>query len=408
MTDSEPEADAATASAPQEIDDWMSELTPELLRARGSMKWSSTEPGEIGAFIAELDTPVAPVVLHALQSALGEANTGYLGPVLSARVASACAGFQHRRFGWAVDPEHILITPDVLGALLVTLRHLVPAHLPIVLPTPAYMPFLLLPELAGRELRTVPMTLDAGRHTLDPAQLEAALQGGGLLILVNPHNPTGQVADRAELQQIAEIVERTGSTVFVDEIHSPMVQAPADHLPYASVSETAAAHSVTAVAASKGWNLPGLPCAQLILTSGVHQQIARGIHPVALHGATPLGAIASTAAYSAGIEHLDTVVEYLARGRAVFAAALAQSLPGAGYQPPEATYLHWLDLRPVGIDPATVRAGTGIWGTDGIECGAPGFLRLSLGTSHAIIADVAHRLGMLADRDAASAGSAKG
>lgn len=376
------------------LDAWMAALTPESLRAKGSMKWTTVEPGEIGAFIAELDTPMATCIRVALADALDSAHTGYLGPALSSGVSSACAQFQHRRYAWDVDPAHIVVVPDVLGALQLTIRELVDETTTIVVPTPAYMPFLD-PVVTGQNLVTVPMSLVDGRWRMDPTELQLALTGGGLLVLVNPHNPTGQVATAAELAEIADIVERTRSTVFVDEIHAPLVYEGAVHVPYASLSPATAQHSVTAVSASKGWNLPGLPCAQLILTSERHRGTASWWTPIQLHGATPLGAIATTAAYTDGIEHLDAIVEYLDRGRALFAAGLAHALPLVPHHPPEATYLQWLDLRPMGIEPAAVRERTGVWGTPGQECGTAGFLRLSLGTPHHIIEDVLARLALL-------------
>src|SRR5699024_5416423 len=91
--------------------------------------------------------------------------------------------------------------------------------------------------------------------------------GGGLLALCNPHNPTGRVFTRGELEAIAALVERKGARVFSDEIWMPLVLGGRTHTPYASIGESAAGHSVTAVAASKAFNMPGLKCAQLITTN---------------------------------------------------------------------------------------------------------------------------------------------
>jgi len=251
----------------------MESLTPEALRERGSFKWTAGKPGQIGAFVAESDLPVAPAVRSAVAEALDRGLTGYLPGYLEREVGVACAQFQENRFGWRVDPDSVRVLPDVLGALAFTADHLVKPGTPIVLPTPAYMPFLVKPGLIRRELRTVTMRRNNGRYLIDPTELAAALEGGGLLILVNPHNPTGQVATSAELLAIATVVEQTGSTVFADEIHSPVVFPGASHLPYAALSPQTAAHTVTGVSASKGWNLPGLTCAQLILTSPVHRSV---------------------------------------------------------------------------------------------------------------------------------------
>lgn len=212
---------------------------------------------------------------------------------------------------------------------------------------------------------------------------------------MNPHNPTGQVATSAELLAVATVVEQTGSTVFADEIHSPMVFPGTSHLPYAALSPQTAAHTVTGVSASKGWNLPGLTCAQLILTSPVHRKRWDETHIVAKVGTSPLGAVAARAAYSAGVDHLDEVVRYLDDARRLFADSLVPALPDVPYTIPAATYIHWLDLRPLGIPPPEVADRVGVLGTDGADCGAPGFLRLTLATSHRIVIETVRRLNRL-------------
>ncbi|MBB2890562.1 aminotransferase class I/II-fold pyridoxal phosphate-dependent enzyme [Flexivirga oryzae] len=373
-----------------DIERVMDRITVERLRARGSVKWSVTRGDQLGAFIAESDLPLAPVVTDAITGAVADGLTGYLPTPAAAATSAACAAFQQQRFGWAVDPSQVHLLPDVLGAFAFTLGHLVEPGTPVVLPTPAYMPFLELPGAVGHELRTLPMDQVGGRFVIDPERLATALEGG-LLVVINPHNPTGQVATRAELLQIADVVERTGSSVFADEIHSPLVYSGSRHVPYASLDERTAAHTVTAVSASKGWNLPGLACAQLILTSPELERRWKDSPFVTRHGTSPLGAVAATAAYSPdGVAHLDATVDYLRRGRDLFNDRIAQA-PSIGYTPPAATYIHWLDVRETGFGPSEVRRA-GVLGTDGSDCGTTGFLRLTLATSHAVVGEIADRL----------------
>lgn len=375
----------------------MDRIDIEQLRERGSVKWSATSGDQLGAFIAESDLPLAPAVQQAIADAVGRGLTGYLPTPVSRDTAAACASFQQQRFGWPVDPSHVELLPDVLSAFAFTLGHLVDPGTPVVLPTPAYMPFLELPGAVGSELRTLPMDEVDGRFVVDPQRLAEALGGGGVLVLINPHNPTGQVATHEELLAIADVVERTGSTVFADEIHSPLVYSGHQHIPYASLDERTAAHTVTAVSASKGWNLPGLACAQLIMTSAEHRRRWSKSPFVVRHGTSPLGAVAATAAYSSdGVAHLDALVDYLQRGRDLFAERMAQAAP-IGYTAPAATYIHWLDLRRIDVEPGQVAKRTGVLGTDGIACGTAGFLRLTLATSHAVVGEIADRMLGLAD-----------
>lgn len=372
-----------------------------------SLTLSLPAPDEVGAFVAEMELPLADPVREAVTRALADGRTGYLSDVDARAVGEACAAFAGQRYGWQLDPDAVVVVPDVIGALRLTIDHLLPAGLPVVLPVPAYMPFLEVPAERGRELRTVPLRPVDGRWVLDPDELRRALRGGGLLVLVDPHNPTGQVATAAELAAVTDVVDSCGALVFADAIHAPLVHAGHRHLPYATTSPTAAGHTVTALSASKGWNLPGLPCAQLVPGSAALRDRVAALSLVATHGATPLGAAATVAAYRDGTAHLDTVLGHLAAGGRLFADRLADLLPAVGHRPPEATYLHWLDLRPLGVDPADVRRRTGVVGTDGKDCGTRGLLRLALARSHAVVLEVADRLGRLS-RSGAVGGAGSG
>jgi bifunctional pyridoxal-dependent enzyme with beta-cystathionase and maltose regulon repressor activities len=374
-------------------------LTADRLRARGSLKWTMPPAGSIGSFVAEMDFPLAAPIRTALDAALDDGATGYLSPAHIDRVTHACAAFQSARHGWPVDPADVHPMSGVVHILEFLLRNLLPPGTPLVLPTPTYMPFLTLPVALGVDLRLVTMHPDNGRYTMDLEELRVVMgeqvpDTGALLVLINPHNPTGRVFTEAELRALASIVEECGATVFADEIHAPLVYPGHRHVPYASLSAATAAHTLTAVSASKGWNLPGLNCAQLILSSDAHRERwARESYWAAV-GTSPLGAYASEAAYRHGIPHLDATLAYLNTSRQLFADELAAALPGAAFTPPEGTYLGWVDLRTV-ADPVLVADRCQVIGTDGMECGAPGFLRLNLATTHALVAETARRLGRL-------------
>ena len=374
---------------------WTDAQTEADLRARGSLKWSGTAPGVIGAWVAEMDLPTAPAITAALTDAVGRGLTGYLPEYLDAAVGIATAGWQ-RRYGWQVDPADVHPVASVVDAMSIAAEHLSDPAAPIVLPTPAYMPFLTVPELIGRELITVPMLEDGGRYELDLAAIAAVLRPGALFVLTNPHNPTGRVFSREELLALADVVEEADAMVFADEIHAPLIYPGHRHLPYAGLSPRTAAHTITGTSASKGWNIAGLACAQIILSNDAGRDRWAAMNPFSWYGATPLGAVATVAAYTEGADHLAAVVDYLDAGRQQFAAELARSLPQARVFPLEGTYLGWLDLRETGCAPADVELIAGVRGVDGTMCGTPGFLRLNLAMPHHLVTETASRLGACA------------
>ena len=324
-------------------------ITEASLVAKGGRKWS-TFPGSIGAFIAEMDFGVAPAVRQALREIDERDLFGYAPYDLTADLKSATANFYADRFGWRIPVDHIQPASDVIAAFLGVLTHLTPADTPIVLPTPAYMPFFDVAKTTGRELIEVPMLRTETGWTLDLDAIAAALVPGATLVLCNPHNPIGKVYTEDELLGLAEVVEAAGARVFSDEIHAPVVYDPARHIPYATLTEATAAHTATATAASKAFNIPGLKCAQLILTDAEDRAAWKEKGQFVSGAASNPGIIATTAAYTHGGDWLAEVTAYLKGNRDHLTDLVTELLPNATYIPPEGTYLAWLDLRGYGLE----------------------------------------------------------
>ncbi len=366
------------------------------LRAAGGLKWSLF-PEQIGAFVAEADFGTAPAVRDALRAAVDGERFGYLPPAVSDAMSAAYAAWSAERYGVGVDPAHVRPVADVMAAFRATVRHYTAPGSAIVLPTPAYMPFLTVPATLGRRVVQVPLVRDGDRlvHDLD-AIGRALADGGGLLVVCNPHNPTGRVLDAGELLGLAHVADAHGARVFADEIHAPLVYRGRRHVPYASVGPVAATHAVTATSASKAWNLPGLKCAQLVLGGDADAARWREVGEEHEHGASTLGVLASTAAYTAGGPWLDALLDYLDGNRVLLADLLAEHLPGVRYRPPEGTYLAWLDCRALGLGdrPARHLARGGVALTDGPACGdaGRGFVRYTLATPRPVLRDTVHRL----------------
>jgi cystathionine beta-lyase len=373
------------------------EITVEELRAIGGLKWTR-DPQALGAFVAEMDFGTAPPVAAALHRAVDAGLLGYLPEHLATRMAEAWSGWAADRYDWQVAPERVRPLADVMAGLEAAVQHFSEPGAPVILPTPAYMPFLVVPPLLGRRVIEVPMRSEAGRAVYDLDALQAAYDAGGnLLVLCNPHNPIGRVLERAEMEAVAEVVERNGGRVFSDEIHAPLVYDGHRHVPYASLSAVTAAHSVTAVSASKAWNLPGTKCAQLVLTSEADAETWQRVGLRFEQGASTLGVVAAIAAYEDGGPWLDEVRGYLDGSRRLLGELLADQVPAIGYTAPEGTYLAWLDCRGLGLGdhPADFfleQAGVAM--TDGLLCGeaGTGFVRYTLATPRPVIEETVARL----------------
>jgi cystathionine beta-lyase len=365
-------------------------LGPEALRRRGTVKWNRFDADVLALWVAEMDFPTAPEVKAAIADAVEREQFGYSPVDAATALPGATAAWSADRYGWEVDPGRIHLLPDVLRGVELAIEAFSPPGSPIVLPTPAYMPFFEVVKVTGRPLIEVPMAFDAERFVLDLDAIDAALgDEGGTLILCNPYNPLGRAFSEEELRELSAVVARHGARVVSDEIHGPITY-DRRHTPYASVTTEAADHSATVVSGSKAWNLPGLKCAQIILTNAADEARWGGISALRTHGASTLGIAANVAGYDAGAAWLDETLAYLDQNRRALGDLLAAHLPKVRYQVPEATYLAWLDLGgfDLAVEPAEflleharVAVNPGIaFGSNGTGC-----VRLNFATSRAIL-----------------------
>lgn len=367
-------------------------ITPDTLRAAGSLKWTAF-PTCIGMFVAEMDFGIPPSAAECLRRRAETGAVGYLPPGMADELREATADLMENSYGWPIEAGSVFLFPDVLASLRETLRHLVTSG-PIVVPTPAYMPFLTLPEEERRELIEVPSRVVDGRWTLDYDAIDEALSGGGLFVLCNPWNPVGRVLERDELEMVSEIVDRNGAAVFSDEIHAPHV-FDGTHIPYASISDIAASHTVTATSTSKGWNTPGLKNAQLIVGKPFRDAIARPAGIVERQIST-LGVEAAIAAYRDSGEWMAAVRTELDRNRKRVSDVL-NSVPGLSTFVPEGTYIAWVDASGLADrvgSPVDFFRRHGVALTDGRLCGQ-GYekhLRLIFGTTGPILEEALKKM----------------
>jgi len=365
-------------------------LSPDSLHQMGGLKWS-THPEALPAWVAEMDFGCAPPILEAMHRAVDTYNFGYLPPVLRQAMSDASAQWLQTRFGWEVPSGSIRPLADVLTAYEMVIEHFSDPDGAVIVPTPSYAPFLTIAAALGRRVIELPLQIVDGRHVIDPSDLEKAFADGGtLLVLCDPHNPTGTVYSADEHRTVAGIVERHGGRVFADAIHAPLVYPGQNHVPYASVSAAAANHTVTALSAAKGWNLAGLKAAQVILSNEADRATWASVGGHAEVGASTFGLVASTAAYSAGDPWLTDVLGYLDDTRHHVVQRFTDELPDAGVHLPGGTYFVWLDLRYAGLGEKTadaLRERAAVSLTDGTTAGTgySGFVRFNFGTPRPIV-----------------------
>ncbi|HEX2266158.1 MAG TPA: aminotransferase class I/II-fold pyridoxal phosphate-dependent enzyme [Solirubrobacterales bacterium] len=377
----------------------LTELSVEQLRRRRSAKWSRYPEDVLPAWVAEMDFPLAEPVKRALREAIDADDTGYPDPQ---ELGAAFAGFAADRHGWEVEPASVSPSPDVVGAITAVLQAIAEPGDRVVLNTPVYHPFFAVIEEAGCELTEAPLV--DGELDLEAIDREFAT-GAVALILCSPHNPIGSVPTREQLSALADSAARHGAWVLADEIHASLTLPGAEHVPFLTVSEAAAAHGIAFWSASKAFNLAGLRCAEIVTASAQAAAVVERL-PVSATHCGHLGAIGSVAAFREGGAWLDDVLAVLDHNRRLLGELLAARLPEVGYRALRAGYLAWLDFRALdlGPDPSQPILERGRLAlSPGPQFGpqGAGFARLNLGTSPALVEEAVARIARAVGRGAA-------
>jgi cystathionine beta-lyase len=369
--------------------------TLESLRQRRSFKWRAFPADVLPAFVAEMDFDLAQPIVDAVTGALRIGDCGYGD---AGELGAAFAHFAAGRLGWTVDPARVFPIPDVMTGLAEVVQALTPAGAGIVVNPPVYPPFLFRFGFAGRRIVPAPLRRDAdGRYDLDLAALDRALAEPGVAayLLCSPHNPTGNVWSPDQLRAAADLCQRHDVLLLVDEIHAPLVLPGARYTPFLALGHDIAARSFTFTSASKGWNIPGLKCGLAVAGSAAGTELLTQRTEALLPG--HLGVLASVAAFTEGWPWLDAAVRQLDANRGLAARLLAEWLPSAGYRPPQASFLAWIDCRELGLgdDPAAAFLDRGrVALAPGGDFGPPGrgFARLNMGTSPELLTEAVRRM----------------
>lgn len=363
------------------------------LGRRRSEKWSLFDSDVLSLTVAEMDFATASDITEAVVATIERGDLGY-GVPAPRGLCDALAGFAERRLSWRLDPEQVSVVPDVMLGIVELCRAVAGPDGSVGFATPAYPPFFREPAQAG--LRTVPVDL-AAEGSIDLDGLEAALRSGiSALILSNPHNPTGRALPQSELAAIAERCAEHEVWVLADEIHAPLVLPGATHVPWLEVSDAARRWGIVLTSASKAFNLAALKTAFVVTSDPAARGVVKSIGPQHDH-ASLLGEVAAEVAFRNGDDWLDAVIGQLARNRDQLEREVKERMPEVRWQPPQATYLAWLDCRGLGLkgEPADVFLQRGrVALGPGLNYGEPGagHVRLNFATSPEHLSEATTRM----------------
>jgi cystathionine beta-lyase len=366
-------------------------------RATDSTKWHYYDADVLPMWVADMDFRSPEPVIVALHARVDHGVFGYerapqaLREIIVARLK--------RLYGWDVAPEAILFLPGVVAGFNLVVQTLLGRGEGLLIQTPVYPPILRAGKIAGVATHAMSLTRRAdGYYTIDFDLFARTITDRTrMFLLCNPHNPVGRVFEKNELAQMAELCLRHDLLICSDEIHGDLVFSGHRHRPIAALAPEVAARTITLMAPSKTFNVPGLHCAFAVIPDAtLRAQFQKGRRGI-LGAVNVLGYTAALAAYRHGQPWLDALLRYLEANRDFAVAYIRQHMPAIHVTPPEGTYLAWLDCRAADIpgNPQTFFLETArVALNDGATFGpgGEGFVRLNFGCPRATLAESLARM----------------
>ena len=320
-------------------------------RGTNSYKWDyPEEEGVIPMWVADMDFKAAPAILEALKKRVEHGVFGYTKT--PNEYFESVKGWFSRRHGWEISDGSIISAPGVVTAVSAILQALTEPGDKVIMQTPAYNCFFNCISNNGLTLSDNKLLYDNGRYSIDWEDLEEKAKDpkAKLLLLCNPHNPSGRVWTRSELERIADICLKNNVFVISDEIHCELTFPGHDYTPYATISEEAKKHSLSCVSPSKAFNIAGLQNAMIVVED-------RKLRDIIEHTAetneicdfNPFGVEAVMAAYNDSEQWLDALREYLWDNYLYLSDFFAEHFPEYKVTPLEGTYLVWVECSASGM-----------------------------------------------------------
>ena len=358
----------------------------------GSIKFDLYKNRDIiPMWVADMDFSAPLEVLEAVSSRVEHGVFGYTIP--QKQLKELIVERMSNLYNWEIKPEWLVFTAGLVSGLNCICRALCQPGQEVTVFSPIYPPFLEIPEVNYCELSNIPMLNNSEYYTIDFDRFENSLSDkSGMLMLSNPHNPSGRVHSKEELAKLAEICNRHGLPIVSDEIHCELMLGDSKHTPIATLDDKTLNNSITLMSPSKTFNIAGLMCGFAIIPNlTMREQVKSVVNKMSSHPNT-LGYEGAFAAYKYGEPWRRELLKYLTANRDLIYAELSD-IPQLKLGLPESTYLYWIDCRGLGEpNPAKYFEKYGVGLNNGEDFDAPGYVRLNFGCPRSVLIEALQRI----------------
>lgn len=367
-------------------------------RGTGSYKWDVAE-NELPMWVADMDFQTAPEIIEALKARIEHGIFGY--SIVPDEWYDAYISWWDRRHHFKIDKDWLIFCTGVVPAISSTVRKLTSPAENVIVITPAYNIFFNSIYNNGRNIVECELKYDRGKYELDFDDLEEKCSDpqSTLLILCNPHNPTGIIWTKDQLARIGEICARNNVIVLSDEIHCDLTLPNTEYTPFASASPICEQNSVTCIAPTKTFNIAGLQSAAVCIPNTVlRHKVWRALNTDEVAEGNAFAADVAIAAFNNGESWLNELREYLSENRSIAEKFIEDQIPALHAVKGQATYLLWIDCKKLGIRSdelaEIIREKTGLYLSEGCEYRGDGrdFLRMNLACPQSRLKDGLSRL----------------
>ncbi|WP_285009314.1 MalY/PatB family protein [Pedobacter faecalis] len=372
----------------------------ELIDRKGTsaVKWdASAEETILPMWVADMDFKTAPPIVEALAKRVAHGIFGYT--LLPDTFFEAIVNWWHKRHGFSIQKEWIIPTTGIIPALSALIRSLTAPGDQVLLLSPAYNHFYESIGSGSCQVIESELIYSDGRYTIDFDDVEekAQQESTKIMIICNPHNPTGRVWNREELSKLTDICRKHGLIIVSDEIHSDLVHTGFRHIPTAAVAGPEAV--ITLSSPSKSFNLAGLQVGYLFTAhTGYREKIEATFRMQDTNMFSPFAVEGLQAAYNEGEPWLEALKVYLYNNYLYLREVFKTKLPGLSVLPLEATYLVWADCRSLPISTTELSAALleqeKLWINAGsmYGMGGEGFLRINIACPRPLLEEGLDRL----------------